>query len=201
MLDKPHPAPIDDAWIAQLAAITGATDVAELSFRIRDLVSRIRYAAFGDQARASSDVAACAKRIRRAAQALAEAMNAASAGAKEVVRINLPEAARPLLKDGGLDLIEKVVVNLALAAGNVHPQDNPWAFNRRFFLEQLIADVQRSGGRITYTESGTLMRSLDVLKPHLPIGLANHMSFATVKRVMRAGRVKSGSQERKITKK
>lgn len=130
---------------------------------------------------ASSDLGHSSKRIAAAARSLATAIEEASDGAQEWVRLSLPSP-RP----STLDEFKSMAQRLADAAGKTHHVDNPWKPSRTFFLEQLCSDVKRAGGTLTYREDGTLMSVLTALEPYLPEKFA--MSFSTVRRIRRGSK-------------
>jgi hypothetical protein len=130
---------------------------------------------------ASSDLGHSSKRIAAAARNLATAIEEASDGAQEWVRLGLPSP-RPRT----LDEFKSMAQRLADAAGRTHHVPNPWRFFKKVFLEQLCSDVRRANGKLTYNETGTLMSVLTALEPYLPEKFA--FSFSTVRRIRRGSK-------------
>ena len=124
---------------------------------------------------ASSDLGHSSKRIAAAARKLATAIEEASGGAQEWVRLGLPSP-RPRT----LDEFKSMAQRLADAASPPHRARNPYGFFKKVLLEQLCSGVKSANGTLTYNGNGTLMSVLTALEPYLPEKFA--MSFSTVRR-------------------
>jgi hypothetical protein len=169
---------LDAAIMAQLCDLAKVKDAEFFSHCIHDLVERNWRVHQAHEALQAEDLIASTKRIAQAARALDEALREASKEAREAVRINLSRWPK------SLDEIHTDIAKIATAAGQVR-RSKPWGTVKRLFVEQLISDVKRAGGKLTFSEAGSLMRMLECLKPYLPSNFP--LSFATVRRVLRGG--------------
>jgi hypothetical protein len=115
----------------------------------------------------ASDLKRSAKRIEVAARELEVAIGKATEGAREYVRLRLPEP-RPR----SLSEHQKMVRELADAAkvASQHEPGEPWVTMRKLLIPQFLSDVERAGGRLTVSgdEGGRLFETFECLAPHLP---------------------------------
>ena len=178
---------LDYEKMAQLCAIAKVTDAQHFSNCIHDLVERIwRVEQNYEALNTASDLKVSAGRIARAAQALDEAIGAASEQTKEAVGIKLSPRFPKALAE-----LHMKVTRLATAAGQVRRLKKPLAI-RGLFINQLINDAAKSGGKLTRGENGSLIRALDCLEPHLPPRFS--VSLSTVKRTLGSKKKQSGQK-------
>lgn len=176
-----------------VAAILRAADTAEVPDTDLDFfaicVSSLVVMACGTAKRhkawQASDLKSSAKRIEVTAHELEVAIGKATEGAREYVRLHLPEA-RPT----SLSEHQKMVRELADAAkvASQHEPGEPWVRMRKLLIPQFLSDVERAGGRLTVSgdEGGTLFKTFEYLAPHLPEKF--QVSHATLRRHWREWR-------------
>ena len=111
----------------------------------------------------------------KAAHALDTALRAASGETREAIRFRFSPRF-----EKSVDEFHTAVARLAAAAGQVNRLKKPLEV-RTYFIDQLMSDAEKSGGKLTLGENGSLIRVLHCLKPHLPPGFRT--SFGTVKRI------------------
>jgi hypothetical protein len=115
----------------------------------------------------ASDLKSSAKRIGEAARELEAMIGEATEGARERVRLCLPEP-RPR----SLSEHQKIVRELADAAEIARQFEpaEPWVKMRELLIPQFLSDVEMAGGRLTVSgdEGGTLFEAFQCLAPHLP---------------------------------
>jgi integrase len=174
-------------------AISQAADAAEvpntdLDFFARCVSSLVVMAcgtAKRHKAWQASDLKNSAKRIEKAARELEVTIGKASEGAREYVRLHLPEP-RPT----SLNEHQKMVRELADAAkvASQHEPGEPWVTMRKLLIPQFLSDIERAGGRLTVSgdEGGTLFKTFEYLAPHLPEKF--QVSHATLRRHWRKWR-------------
>jgi hypothetical protein len=166
---------LDYAKMADVCAIAKVTNAKHFSYCVHDLVERIWRVERAYTASKASDLTISAKRIAKAAHALDAALRAASAETKEAIRFSFSPR-----WEKSVDEFHTAVTRVAAAAGQVKRRKKPLVV-RHFFLEQLMSDAEKSGGKLTLGENGSLIRVLHCLKPHLPSGFRT--SLSTVKRI------------------
>jgi hypothetical protein len=115
----------------------------------------------------ASDLKSSAKRIENAARRLEAAVNKASEGARERVRLCLPEPRATSLDQYAKQANE--LVTAAKVAGRIEHEE-PWVLFRKILVAQLASDVEAAGGRLTVSgdDAGTFFQAFALLAPHLP---------------------------------
>lgn len=115
----------------------------------------------------ATDLKNSAKRIENAARRLEAAVNKASEGARERVRLCLPEPRATSLHQYAKQANE--LVTAAKVAGRIEHEE-PWVLFRKILVAQLASDVEAAGGRLTVSgdDAGTFFQVFALLAPHLP---------------------------------
>lgn len=163
------PKPLTTEVILQVADAAGVPDT-ELDFFahcIHSLVVMACGVAKRHRLWQASDLKSSAKRIENAARQLKAAVNKASEGARERVRLCLPEP-----RATSLDQYAKQANELASAAKVARrvERQEPWVLFRKILIPQLASDVEAAGGKLTASgdDEGTLFETFACLAPHLP---------------------------------
>jgi hypothetical protein len=161
------PKPLSVEALLEVAAAAKIPDT-ELYFFAKDISSLVAVAcgtAKRHKAWQASDLKSSAKRIEKAARELETAIDKATEGAREHVRLHLPEP-RPR----SLSEHQKMVRELAGSAKVASRQKpgEPWVLFRKLLVSQFLSDGERAGGKLTGGKDGSLFKAFEHLSPCLP---------------------------------
>jgi len=189
------PNPLTTEAILQVADAAKVSDIKLYLFagRVHSLVAVACGVARRHKIWQASDLKNSAKRIDNAARELAAAVNKASEGARELVRLCLP---KPRITS--LDQYAKQANELATAAkvASRVKQEEPWVDFRKILIGGLALGVEAAGGKLTASgDEGTLFETFECLAPHLPEQF--QISRGTLRRRWREWR--RGSKRLRVT--
>jgi histone H3/H4 len=194
-IDERKPLPLDRHVLSKLADVARVPETERDFFNhcVRDLVDMVLNAQHRYEIWKASDLRASPKRIARAARDLSEAIEEASPGARELIRLSIP-APRTKTLDDYRAMAKQLSEAAELAYSRGRPTNPHRDIFRPLFIEQLKSDASRADGKLTLnqrTERGTLMVALDLLSPYLPKEFSDELSYSTVRRIIRRGGQKS----------
>jgi hypothetical protein len=125
------------------------------------------------------------KRVKAAAGELEAALNSASQGAHEAIRLCLPWP-----RVASLEGYVKQARELAAAAETARNSklSKPWVMFRKLLISVFLSDVEVAGGKLTVSggDGGTFFEVFACLAPHLPEDF--DVSRETLRRIWRAWR-------------
>jgi hypothetical protein len=181
--------PISDDTLSKVADVAGipAPERHFFYFCVRSLVFMIHGLARRRGAWSSTKLKASTRRIASAASALERALSEGGDSTKDLVRLAMPDP-RPKSLDSYSTMTRQVAAAARLIAGT--EPGNPWRLFREIFIQQLKSDAAQARGSLTLnqrTRRGSLMKALDLLRPHLPAEFSKETSFSTVRRMLRRG--------------
>jgi hypothetical protein len=191
---KPPPAvPLNDKVLEELAEIARVPPENRplLNYCVRSMVFIMHRHAERVELFSASDIRRSARLIADAATALDSVLDTASEGAREFVRLAMPQPPRTFADYQALTAALATAARQAAASR----ESSPWAFFRQMFIRWLLRDVADAGGALGLNERSpersTLIKALEVLRPFMPAEFsAKGVSFSTLRRIVRGVKIR-----------